>query len=57
MIKATKKDIETALNLAVDLIWQKSLPNGKCEKCRMMHGCKDCWKNYLISVAKEEGTK
>lgn len=60
MIKATKKDLEKALEIVCLRHWADNQPNGECEGCTKAltsDECADCWKNYYINLAKEEGTK
>ncbi|MDO4378960.1 MAG: hypothetical protein Q4C64_07530 [Erysipelotrichia bacterium] len=51
-MKATKTELENALDLAIEKLWLQNLPTGECDNCKEMTKCKKCWKDYLITSAK-----
>lgn len=59
MIKATKKELEKALEIACLEVWADELPGCKCDICSIctIDECIKCWKEHYIKLAKEEGTK
>lgn len=56
MIKATKKELEKALDIVCREKWIDCLPNGECERCKayVVDCCMKCWKELYINLAKEE---
>lgn len=58
MIKATKKELEKALELACHPRWKDDPPNAwkKCSYCLTMgeENCAKCWAFYYLEKAKEE---
>lgn len=58
MIKATKKELEKALELSCRSRWGDDPPNAgkKCYYCLTMgeKGCSMCWAFYYLEKAKEE---
>ena len=55
MIKATKKELNDALELACAEGWKMNLPNGKCVGCicNYVDECPKCWKKYYLETAKK----